>query len=383
VTGRRALLTALALTFAGAVALPPAGVFAQALGVGPVIQTYRFDEPEVAGVESLRLVTVPWSGAVPIGSSVAVSVSGAWAEGRATGPSGGEATLSGLTDTNLGVSLALGDWLVVTADATLATGKSTLSLEERLVAGVVAADLLPFAINTWGSGRSAGGTVAMATQAGPWGVGFAAGYRVASEFEPLPSEPLVYNPGDQLQARLAIDRDIGGSSTLSIVAGYQRFSDDQLQGANLFRAGNRIEGTVSLAFPLGLRSSALVYGGVNHRSRGTLLLDESQLSAAGDSPSQQLFLAGANVRMPLGRRAALLPAGELRVFRASDGASQGWVGSAGTALDLRLTGNSSSRRLVLSPSGALRLGNVIVEQGAEAGFSGWEAGLVLRVEGGR
>lgn len=87
--------------------------------------------------------------------------------------------------------------------------------------------------------------------------------------------------------------------------------------------------------------------------------------------------------MPLGRRVALRPSGELRVFRAADGASQGWVGSLGTSVDFRLAGNSSSRRLVLSPQAQIRTGNVIVEQGVEAGFSGWEVSAVLRVESPR
>jgi hypothetical protein len=73
----------------------------------------------------------------------------------------------------------------------------------------------------------------------------------------------------------------------------------------------------------------------------------------------------------------------MRVFRAEDGASQGWVASGGTSLDVRLTGNSTSRRLVLSPSARVRVGNVIVEEGAETGFLGWEAGLILRLEPGR
>jgi hypothetical protein len=364
------------------IALPShAGAQAAAIGVG--VQTYRFDEPETAGLETFQLVTAPWSAAVAPGRGVTLSLDGAFARGVATGPGGERASLSGLTDTELGVQVALGDWLVLGGGATLATGKSTLSTSESLVAGFVAAALLPLPINTWGSGRSYGGTVAMATQVGAWGVGLAGGYRVAGAFDPLPGEALRYSPGDQLQMRVAVDRDVAGSSTLSLLFGYQLFADDRLVETNLFKSGSRIQTLVSLAFPIGLRASALVYGGVNHRARGTLLLDESALSGAGDSPSQQLFLAGTNLRVPLGRRAALLPSGEMRVFRAEDGASQGWVGSAATSLDLRVAGNSAGSRIVLSPSVGALVGNVIVEEGAEAGFFGWQAGLVLRVGSGR
>ena len=385
---RGAKLVAALLLHAAAVTLamsaPSAsGVAAQSVAGGALLQTYTFGDPQAAGVERLSLLALPWGASMQLGSVAAISVDGAWARGEATSAGGQSATLSGLTDTNVGMTLGLGpDWLVVSGDATLATGAGALSIEESLVAGVVAADLLPFAIDTWGSGGSVGGSLAAATQLGAWGVGLAAGYRVAREFEPLADLAFGYRPGDQLQLRLALDRDLG-VSTLSAVVGYQRFDDDQLVGLNLFRSGSRVQGLVSVVFPLGLRSSALVHAGVQHRSKGTLLLDESLLAGAGDSPSQQLFSVGADLRVPLGRSAALLPTTELRVFRAEDGASQGWVGTAGAQLDLRLAGNSARTRLVLSPSARLRTGRVVVEEDAESGVFGWDVGLVLRLEGGR
>jgi hypothetical protein len=371
------------LSLASLAAAAPGEALAQGLEGGALIQTYTFENPQTAGLETFRLISVPYAASVALGSRVSLAVDGAWASGEATSPSGLSAELSGPTDTQVGATFTLGpDWLVLSADATFATGKSTLSLAESLVAGIVAADLLPFAINTWGSAGSVGGSAAAATQLGAWGVGFAAGYWVAGEFEPLSDVSLGYSPGNHLQLRVAVDRDLG-ASTLSGTVGYQRFSDDEIVGANLFKSGSRIQSTVSLAFPLGLRSSALVYGGVNHRSQGTLLLDQSVLGAAGDSPSQQLFLAGTDLRIPLGRASALLPSAELRVFRAEDGASQGWLASAGTSLDLRLAGNSASRRIVLSPSARVRTGNVIVEEGADSGIFGWELGLIVRLEPGR
>lgn len=374
---------AVALAVAATLALSATDVAAQAAQGGSSVQSYTFDDPETVGLEHFRLITVPWSAAVPLGARLTVGVGGAYASGRVTGPDGGSVELSGVTDTDVGVSVLFGDWLVMSFDATVPTGRSTLSTEESVVAGVVAAELLPFSIQTWGSGSSAGGSVAVARQLGAWGFGLAAGYRVANEFEPLPGEAFTYNPGDQLEARVALDRDVLGSSTLSLVVGYQRYTDDQLLGLNLFRSGSRIQTTASLAFPVGVRSSGILYGGVHHRSQGALLTDESFLAGAADSPAQQLFVAGSTWRTPIARGAALLPAGEIRVFRAEDGASQGWIGSVGSALEWRLAGNSASTRLVLVPMGVLRLGNVVVEEGAESRFTGWEAGITLRVESGR
>ena len=71
------------------------------------------------------------------------------------------------------------------------------------------------------------------------------------------------------------------------------------------------------------------------------------------------------------------------MFRAADGASQGWLTSLGTTYDMRVSGSNSGRRVVLAPTAQLRLGRVIVQQGVETGLIGWEAGVALRVELGR
>ncbi len=356
---------------------------AQSVGTGVHVQSYSFDDPTIAGVESVRLVVTPFAAAFDLGR-VSVGLYGAYASGTATGPGGGEASLSGLTDTDLVLTYRPGpDWLAVSATSALPTGKSSLDTEGSFVAALVAAELLPFEIASWGSGGDVGGDVAVATQAGAWGVGLSVGYRLAREYEPIPELPFSYKPGNQLQLRIALDRDISQSSTLSLLVGAQHFSDDELAGTNLFKSGTRVQAVASYAFPLGLRSSALVFGGVNHRANGTLLTEEAALSGAADSPSQQLFMTGANLRFPLGRGSAVLPKAEIFVFRAEDGASQGWVATIGPAIDVRLSGNASTRQFFLTPSFVLRTGNVIVQEGSESGFSGWEAGVTLRLVAGR
>lgn len=356
---------------------------AQSVGAGAHVQSYSFDDPTIAGVESVRLVVTPFAAAVDLGR-VSLGLSGAYASGTATGPGGGEASLSGPTDTDLVLTYRPGpDWLVVSASSALPTGKSSLDTEGSFVAAFIAAELLPFEIASWGSGGDVGGDVAVATQAGGWGVGLSAGYRLAREYEPIPDLPFSYKPGNQLQLRVALDRDVTQTSTLSLLVGAQHFSDDELAGTNLFKSGTRVQAVASYAFPLGLRSSALVFAGVNHRANGALLTEEAALSGAADSPSQQLFMTGANLRFPLGRGSAVLPKAEMFVFRAEDGASQGWVATIGPALDLRLSGNASTRQFFLTPSFVWRTGNVIVQEGSESGFSGWEAGVTLRLVAGR
>lgn len=359
------------------------GAAAQGLGAGVNVQSYRFDQPTVAGVESVTLLVTPFAATAELGS-LSLSLSGAYASGTATGAGGQEATLSGPTDTQLSVTYRPGpEWLLVTATSSLPTGNASLSTQESFVAALVAAELLPFGIDSWGSGGDVGGEVAVATQTGPWGVGLAAGYRYAREYEPVPELPFAYKPGNQLQVRLALDRNVSQSGTLSFLFGLQNFSGDELAGTNLFKSGTRVQGVTSYAFALGLRSSALIFAGVSHRANGTVLTDDPALAGATDSPSQQLYMTGTNLRFPLGRGSAILPQAELLVFRAADGVSQGWVSTVGPTLDLRLSGNSSTRQVFLSPSAMLRFGHVIVQEGSESDFTGWEAGLTLRLVPGR
>lgn len=374
---------ALGLAALGLLLVAPSSARSQTVGAGATVQTYSFGDPDAARIESIQLLTTPFSVAVPIGSKVSVQASGAYARGTATTLPGREVSLSGLTDTYVGLSTTAGfDWLVITARAGLPTGSYRHSLEESLVASVIAAELLPFSIKTWGSGGSFGANVAVVRQLGGWGVGFFGGYDLASEYEPIRDQELAYRPGDQIRARLAVDHDVGASGTFSALLGLERHNNDQLSGVDLFRSGNRLEAMASYAFAVGGRSSALVFGGVNHRANGTLLSQGTTLGGASDAPSQQLFRLGANVFMPLGRRTTLRPTAEARVFRASDGASQGWLTSVGTAVGWRLTGTSTGRRLMLEPSGSVRFGRVIVSDGVETGVTGWEAGLSLRVVAG-
>lgn len=367
-----------------ALLVAPPAVAAQSFGVGIHRQAYSFDDPSVAGVESVGLFVTPFAAATELGSRVSVGLSGAYARGTARGAGGREATLSGLTDTELVVSYRPGaDWLLVSATSSLPTGQASLDTEASFVAALVAAELLPFEIASWGSGGDVGAEVAAATQAGEWGVGMALGYRLAGSFEPTPELPFSYGPGNQLQLRVALDRNVSEASTLSFLLGFQHFSDDQVEGVNLFRSGTRIQSLVTYAFPLGLRSSAMLFGGVNHRANGTVLTDDPLLAGATDSPSQQLYRTGANLRFPVGRGSAILPKAELMVFRASDGVSQGWVGTLGPVLDLRLSGTATSRQVFVSPSVLLRRGHVIVQEGATSNFSGWEVGVTLRVVPGR
>lgn len=84
-------------------------ILAQGIGGGVLIQTYSFDDAEVVGLGEFQLLTAPFAASVALGPNLGVVASGVWAKGVATGPDGEEITLAGLADTQLGVSVGLGE----------------------------------------------------------------------------------------------------------------------------------------------------------------------------------------------------------------------------------------------------------------------------------
>ena len=95
-------------------ALCASAVSGQSVAGGALFQMYTFGDPQAAGVDRLTLLTLPWGASVPLGSVAVISADGAWARGEATSAGGQSATLSGLTDTNVALTLGLGpEWLVI------------------------------------------------------------------------------------------------------------------------------------------------------------------------------------------------------------------------------------------------------------------------------
>lgn len=341
----------------------------QAHGVGAAagLEHYSFSDDAAAGIRSLSLFTAPFAARAAF-APVTLEVAGAFARGTLTRPDGSDATISGLTDTSLRLSVPVArDRLTLSGALVLPTGRTRQTLEEAEVAGAIAADLLPFRVSNWGTGGGVDVSAALALPVSGFGVGLRLGYALAREFEPLEDRDFTYQPGDQLYARLALDRTIGYAGKASVHFTYQRFQDDALGGRNLFRAGDRVQLMGSYAFAVGGGSSGVAYAGVMHRSRGTYL------GSTAEAPAQDLILAGGGIRIPT-MHALLLPGADLRVFRSADGVGQGYVIGIGGSAEVPLgTGG-----LLLVPTVRGRFGNLLVREGSESGFTGIEIGAGLR-----
>lgn len=335
-------------------------------GGGVRMERYGFGEAGAVGIDGVSLVTVPLWAEARVAGRVRVTLSGAFATATLRRADGSDASMSGLTDTELRVAVpVVGEWMTVTGVAVLPTGRARLSAEEMEVAAVVASDLLPFAVSNWGSGGGIGANLSAARRFGAVGVGVAGGFRASREYQAFDADGPAYRPGDETFVRLAVDRSFGaGKATLQ--ASGHRFAHDQLGGGNLYRSGNRLQLIGSYAFAGGPRSSGVVYAGVLHRENGSSLAD---LSA--DLPAQDLYLVGAGARLARGR-GALLPSVDGRIFRSADGVGQGYGVGVGASAEV------PAGAVVLVPSARLRLGSVLVREGAESPFTGMELGFTLR-----
>jgi hypothetical protein len=362
-------LLALAAAPQRADAQEPPGLPVSTAG-GARLERYDFAEAEAVGIERVSLLTIPFGAETRVAGRVRLSIAGTFATATLRRPDGSESTLSGPTDTDVRVTLPLiHEWLTVTGVAVLPTGRQRLSADELEVASLVASDLLPFAISHWGSGGGVGGSVAVARRFGTVGVGMSGGYRASREYRALDDDGPAYRPGDERFVRMAVDRSFG-SAKATLQVGINRYARDQLGRASLYRSGDRYQviGSYALAGPG--RTSGVVYTGVLHRRHG------SQLSGPAERlPSQNLVLAGAGARIPLGA-GALLPSADARIFRSSDGVGQGYGVGLGASAEWPVG------RMTLVPSARLRMGRVVVADDAESPLDGLELGLTLR-RGGR
>ena len=341
------------------------------VGTGAYFESYRFGDASAAGFKSVSLLTVPIAAEVRIGSFARLGASTFFASGGATREDGTDFTISGLTDATVQLAIpVLRDRFTIAAAVNLPTGKSTYTEDEAQVAGIIAADLLPFRITNWGAGGSLDLSSQVAASMGGLNVGARIGYAMGQEFDLVEDGSFSYRPGNQLYGRLAVDGNVGDSRAAAQVTFYT-FSDDQMNSQNLYKAGNRVQGVFTYSMPAGRTGRLQTYVGALRREHGTFL-DTS----AEETPAQTMFFLGSGLRRPFGR-GAIVPAVDLRLLRSSDGEGQGFVGGAGVSFELPM-GSAT-----FLPTARARFGNLLVRDGVESGITGFDVGAGIRFGGSR
>ena len=333
--------------------------------VAPDYRAFNLDEGLAASSASLLLVPVAVT--VPLGGSVAFDVYGAWATGSVDTRSG-TLELSGPVDTQLRGTWAALPWARLTVGVNVPTGHGTHSSEEAQVAALLSTDLLGFREARFGTGLGVTTGVAVAHQLGAWALGYGASYRMSGEFEPSEDTSTVYSPGDEILARIALDRNVGASGKLTLGGTYQHFSEDEF-GDNLFQPGARIRGDASLSFRAGRAATVMLYATDLWREQGevSLLGDADERGTVG---SQNVVIVGAGAS--LGSRVRFSPRADVRILSHEEGTGSGWVAGAGTGLEFDI----GAFRLV--PRGRFMLGSMEAEDGETHGLTGFEVELAAQ-----
>jgi hypothetical protein len=359
------------LLAAGLVALGAHRASAQTIdaqgGIGVLFESYTFRAPVQVDLEKVSLLTVPFTARAALSRSLELGVNGAFASATRGRGGGQSTTISGPTDTDIHLSYRMaGDRIRLTATALAPTGKSKLTADEMEVAGLVAADLLPFAISNWGEGGGLGLSAAAAVPVtDETSVGLSAGYLVGRSYEPLSAATYAYRPGNQLQVRASADRSFGITAKASLQLAYLHLNQDQTAGANFYQAGDRLQVVGSVAFASGPQSTGVVYVGYLQRKLGQFT------NVVDVTPAQNLVYAGAGFRQPMGR-ITLVPSLDARLLSGEQGIGHGRNISAGLSAELPAGG------VALVPLLRARFGKLIIRTGRESTFTGFELGLSIR-----
>jgi hypothetical protein len=341
-----------------------------AVGASAFLETVSLSDAEAVGIDQIDLFTFLFAGRTAVADRLRIGVSGGFARGVLTRPDGSEATLSGLTDTQVTLSWPFArEFLVVSLVGVLPTGKSEVDAFEAEVANVVAADLLPFRVSHWGAGGGFGANVGFARPLGPVGVALGVGYVLGREYNPIVDDDFAFRPGNALTVTGGIDAGVGRAGKLAVQFAVQTFSDDQLDGGNLYNAGDRFQLMGTYAFPV-WSGSGLAYAGFVHRTAGDLGDASVGLPIAG-TPSQDLVLLGGGVRLAMGT-GVLVPDLSVRIFRRSDAVGQGSVSRLGLGYEMPLG------TLTFVPAFRAKFGSLQMIEGDSSGLTGFDVGLTVR-----
>src|SRR5690606_1040831 len=121
-------------------------------GAGAYIESYDFLNPATTGVERVSLMSVPIGVRVPIVDRLEVEVAGSFASASMERADGSTISLSGPTDAEVRANYeVVPDLFSVSLGALLPAGNASQTLDELELAGLIAADLLPFRISNWGT----------------------------------------------------------------------------------------------------------------------------------------------------------------------------------------------------------------------------------------
>jgi hypothetical protein len=231
-------------------------------------------------------------------------------------------------------------------------------------AGAVASELIPFPVQSFGTGANVTTGLAVAVPVAGWAVGLGGAYRFSGAYSPMATVDSTYKPGSELRFRVGADRVVG-QGRVSLGFTYSTFSQDEFGGASIFQPGKRYISQASWSFPVGNLGLALYVWDL-YRNGGTVLLSSSP------TEKQNVLTAGVAASVQMGR-SVLRPQLEFRKHTAGVDKLE----AAGQLLSLsaRLS-MPLSEAFALTPAVRFDTGNVV--SGVAYGFTGWGLSVGIR-----
>ena len=357
---RSVLITLGALLIAGRAGAQENLVTSKSVITGVQARSYHIED----GTET-RQFAFPLAFVMPVADRLSIDIGAYYASTESEGN-----TLSGLTDTQIRASYVFGrDALVATLMVNLPTGK-TQEFDELGASGAAAANFLSFPVNTYRTGTSVTGGLAAATELGKWNVGIAGSVRMSGEYEPFSDVDTKYSPGTEARIKLGLDRLIG-SSRLNVGFTFSTFGNDDFQGlssggSGQYQPGNRFIGEVALAF---LAGNGSITG---------YIWDYYRAAAEGSSNQENILTLGASGSWPVGSNMRLEPLIESKFWSPEGG--NGRLFGAGAGLRIPL-----GERFTVSPAGRFDFGSTKflpppVGDGLDHNITGWGFSVLLRYE---
>lgn len=352
----------------GALAIPVVAS-AQEYSVAAVREAHTFDEPAGVGVRRAWMNAILLQAQIPLGESLVAGTRIRQGTAGVESPAGGEGELSGLADTDLWVGIRLGR-VELTGVYSLPTGQTELSAGASAARGLSSDMYLSYPLVPWGSGGRR--SIEAATRFGPDFALFElrAGTASYGSFQPLADDAFDFRPGSDLFGSLTVAINLGGFTTLDLLAGIRRVGADQVDDVDTYKAGTWVDSGLALSTQAGMTS---LIASVLYRSRGEGsapqvnpgegFRDPDISFGAFATPSRGVLDARLDMRRPLAWGDVLGGFGA-RLADQGGGSSSMVTASLGTEVEIAVV---QAGRVLVQPVVQAGAGTAVVGRGFESG----------------